>query len=548
MPSDTEPETVTAKPLPGEQTTTRSPPDINPNTHILGVCGTTNIKSTAAPDEDGWMVTDLFTWKGIFKGLGASQTWMTCFDPGDLVDKYEKDHPQGPYVLGDPYEDGRAVVLSSKQLNSARQNLLIGPDTGETDFRDRFLQIFRQICIKAAETDGSVLLLIVAHGDLEVSDGGLNLGLIPQYLPKRYDPSLLLTPEMLSKALSGLPELKIITFLTSCFSGNWVITPEWTPHSDPVMASAHKNEIARSWACSTEGRFSGGVFTTYVLQELLKEAKIIEEGQDLPESKDRTWVAWYERVKSLMAQLRCRSELGGSLPQFTSTGGTSSFWSRTGYPMGRYLENWNEFPKIPKSKWADPHKSKRVRTEDVSQDDVDTYWTFVNDAHKAFPLSTNNNDRSGGSSWSGATGQRLRSKTKDLAHRYLSSTPPDETIPSNRWIFTTSNRLLAGKYDPEELTDLENALSWRLYTMDEAEKMVKVLKLDQKMVPIAKWDFAEWSGRELEGRGQESKRTVFNKNLSIVQEWPLVTQPPGVNCGPGWMKPHHYLAAAFSAN
>jgi hypothetical protein len=125
-----------AIPLLGEQATTRNPPDVSSKTHIIALCGTSEIQSEASPRKDGWMVADFFLWKAILKGMGASQTWMTCLDPRKLIEKYESQYPDGLYLQGDPYEENRAVMLSRARLDSAMENLVMVDDTGSTLLRD----------------------------------------------------------------------------------------------------------------------------------------------------------------------------------------------------------------------------------------------------------------------------------------------------------------------------------------------------------------------------------------------------------------------------
>ncbi|KUJ13748.1 uncharacterized protein LY89DRAFT_687123 [Mollisia scopiformis] len=542
-------ETDTSRPMSGEQATTRSPPDVSASTHIIALCGTTDIRGMASPDLDGWMVSDFFAWKGIFKGLGASQRWMTCLDPVNLANRYENQYPIGPYIQGDPHEDNRAIVLSRPQISSALEDLEVLPDTGTTTLRDAFLRCFRETYQAAGRSGGSVLLLITSHGDIEVSDGGLIIGLPePSDVTTQLERSSLLTSEMLRDVINGLPPVRTTTFLTSCFSENWVITPNWAPHSDPVLAAAQKDEPSHSWDCTTAGRFSGGVFSTYVLQELLKEAKVIEESESMPSTQDfksmespqeRTWKQWCDRVRSLMARHRRRGEFFGSLPVFTATNGLELFWTRSGYGLGRYLENWHKFPKLPKSQYANPEMDRKVTLDEVSQANIDAYKEFMD---SQVGQASSGDARTG--SWSGAAGPRLRSKTCDLARRYLASKPGLNTITANRWLHASSRSLLEGRLDHKELVNLENALSWRLYCTDEAQKMANNLNLN--MVPIATWSWEDWSAKTIEPAGLENRRALFNKNFAVTKQRKLVTPPQGAQCGREWYKPAAYLAAAFS--
>lgn len=53
---------------------TSTPPYINPQTHILAVCPVDI--DHANHHIDGWFYADFFAFNLLFKGLGASQTWL----------------------------------------------------------------------------------------------------------------------------------------------------------------------------------------------------------------------------------------------------------------------------------------------------------------------------------------------------------------------------------------------------------------------------------------------------------------------------------------
>lgn len=55
---------------------TRTPPQINADTHILAAVHA-DIRE-ASPELDGWFLSDFYAFNLLFKGLGRSQTWLTA--------------------------------------------------------------------------------------------------------------------------------------------------------------------------------------------------------------------------------------------------------------------------------------------------------------------------------------------------------------------------------------------------------------------------------------------------------------------------------------
>ena len=62
---------------------THIPPDITPNTRILVVLGI-NPKE-AAPNQDGWFLSELFAFYHMFRGLTKNQIWMHGLDLDRMI-------------------------------------------------------------------------------------------------------------------------------------------------------------------------------------------------------------------------------------------------------------------------------------------------------------------------------------------------------------------------------------------------------------------------------------------------------------------------------
>lgn len=534
-------------PLVDEQATTRGPPDVNAQTRIIGLLGTSDIDDGASPQNDGWMVADFYAWKGAVRGMGRSQTWMTSLDPTALVDKYEVDFggANGPYVHGDPFEDARAVVLNRAQLPQALEDLKVYRDDGTTRLRNAFLQEFRSQCLAAAAEGGNVLLIVCSHGD--PAEGGLVIsveGALKNNI-MTFKPDDLLNQDMLANTCRDIKPLKIATFLASCFSGNWVYSPVWRYNSDVISVAARDHEESWSWVGATWGRLCGGVFSTYVLQEILKEAKVISSDEEMAairapsNDEERTFKQYCDAVTARMTRLQCRDEIFGSLPVFTEDNGHENFWVRSGYPLGDYAANWASFPKIPRTTAITSDLDKKNPLSDSSpKQNFSSADLFAGTA--------------GTGSWSGATGKRLRSKTQDLARRYLGSNPGISNSNANRLVYGRCLNLFNGRLPDSQLVALEIALTYRLYKMKAADQLARHMgqhqKLEHTLPEISHWSFENWHANNLEGAQKTTQRIQFYQTLNKVKNWKLCTLRPDINVGPEWIKPECYLTAMVVMN
>lgn len=492
------------------------------------------------------MVADFYAWKGAVRGMGRNQTWMTCLDPTALVDKYgtEFDEVNGPYVHGDPFEDDRAVVLNRAQLPQAWENLQVYPDDGTTQLRNAFLGVFRNECLVAAAEGGNLLLIVCSHGD--PTEGGLVIaveGTLEDGI-MTLKPDELLNQDMLANTCRDIKPLKIATFLTSCFSGHWVYSPVWRYNSDVISVAARGHEESWSWVGATWGRLCGGVFSTYVLQEILKEAEVISSDEEMASIRspsnhqERTFKQYCDAVTARMTRLLCRGEEFGSLPVFTEDNGHENFWVRSGYPLGDYAANWQRFPKIPKTTAISSNLDRKNLLPDSSNQHSSPADLLTGTA--------------GTGSWSGATGKRLRSKTQDLARRYLDSNPGISNSYANRRVHAGCIRIFSGRLPDSQLVELENALTYRLYKMKVADQLACHMgqhqQLDHTLPEISKWSFEDWSKNNLEGPQRTTQHAQFYQTLDKVKNWRLCTPRPNMRVGVAWIKPEYYLTAMVVMN
>ncbi|KAL8746344.1 MAG: hypothetical protein Q9184_007758 [Pyrenodesmia sp. 2 TL-2023] len=94
-----------------------TPPDITQNTRILAVCGIS--QKDAAPQGDGWFLSDFFAFYHLFHGLGRTECWMHCLDLKALVTQHRA------YLHGSPFKT-RKFVMDGEILDNAKNLLKIG--------------------------------------------------------------------------------------------------------------------------------------------------------------------------------------------------------------------------------------------------------------------------------------------------------------------------------------------------------------------------------------------------------------------------------------
>lgn len=159
-----------------------SPPDIAPNTRVIGLCGVNDFMlvnnetgipdmiapeakpgdcldgvklGTASPTVDGWFFSDFFLFEYLLRGQGHSQKWFTCVSPQLLVEKY------GQYLHGNPAEH-RRVVLDEKLLRQHGNQFHVSPPDR---LRSEFFYHLEEQCTAAAALNQPVLVLMFSHGN-----------------------------------------------------------------------------------------------------------------------------------------------------------------------------------------------------------------------------------------------------------------------------------------------------------------------------------------------------------------------------------------------
>ncbi|KAL9585354.1 MAG: hypothetical protein Q9212_001585, partial [Teloschistes hypoglaucus] len=324
---------------------TRNPPDVHPNTHIIGVLGLCDLghQRRASPQRDGWMVSDFYLWINVLDGMGKTQKWFTCEDPHTLLAKYGSEskipdyttdegtfeHPQPEgYLQGDPFEE-RTLVLSKKNIDSMAGK--ITQSNHGTNLRDALLHQIEKTCKIAEAADEPVLLMAFSHGDISDTDfGGLCIGTNPS----SQNETELLTMKLLGKSLEKTPRVRVSMYTTPCYTDNWVFTPELklvkptfiSTTTTPTQPQPHDEESLYAYEAlaPTSMRHADSVYTTAFLDELQKEQEHIGLPDDAEEDEKREYDAACQTIIKQGNRLWTPAD-GGSTPIFSPEGGHDKY-------------------------------------------------------------------------------------------------------------------------------------------------------------------------------------------------------------------------------
>lgn len=493
--------------------------------------------------------------------MPKAQQWITCLDPEYLLNKYCGEDKVEKRVLGrnedgeetscniwskwktglvhgDPFEE-RAVVLDPNSLPFAKSSI----DLVQTPkaLREHFIQELRKVMQSAASNPepDPVLILAFCHGDYET--GGLLMGVSPDD-----NPDSLVAISDVALVLAEYPQVKVTIFMTSCYSGHWVVSREFSHPAPTIMAATKKKQESHAFGWSSSLRHAGGAFTGAFLNELLKEPDFedIRSGlpEDVPPKTARTYESMTHAVLAEAHRLCLPENIPGfgSTPVFTTEGAHDKFWKRTEYSLHDYKKNYDKLPKIPCS---DPHpKYDRKTIVDGMIDDDDprvVEWEKRNPNWMAmFHNADEFADATGGY---GSTMRGLHSSVnmRYLIRQYMLSKPGSDT---SSWGIYVKGKILQfhmGKLTPTNTAKLRRLLMFRLQMNDLADQFVRILNIDT-FPPISQWEIGH---QKLYG----DHLPEAEKIMDVIMESGIFSRPKGRYGmpGPSYQKPTMYLAYAM---
>ncbi|KAI9761809.1 MAG: hypothetical protein M1840_001689 [Geoglossum simile] len=517
----------------------RCPPDVQPRTRIIAVCGANDYKNNASPKNDGWFFSDFYLFHHLFADIGKfdthllswntidtkffiqgiNQIWMTCVNPESLVSEYTE------YAHGNCLET-RRIVLDQTMLPAilSRGDIRVVPPRL---LHERFLATVRSECNIAREQNQSVFLLIFGHGTK--STYGIAIG-----GERESYQAPLLTINSLKQAIGSRVNVGIL--LTSCYSGGWVIQPQLNV---TAMTAAGPKQESESWSASqSSGRASGSIYASAIAQALFKmEHPLATQFQDTlpPESLQETSSSSFAEFARVIYQTLINDVDSLGIIHDIRFSAQDDAWEmewrpRSGIPLNQFKERWEMLRGIPVD-IADPKTNRTPHAEEshpvASQTDIQL-----------------NEGLRGGMAIRG-----IGRVTQMMAYHYLNSFPGNDHLGGN----THHRRIrdfLAGKGYPQEAESLHPILAYRLHSMELATDYKDYLSFT--FPDCTSYDFDAWirgiclDCRQQGPPGQAAKERLkyFRKVHSCIGDSEIFDS---AFSDQGWTysKPGNYLAAAL---
>lgn len=519
-----------------EQFTTHTPRDITANTRVIAVLGIT--QETAAPDVDGWFLSDFCAFWHLFNGTTVKQHWIHCLDLDDLVKKHER------YLHGNPFK-ARKVVLDVYILAKIQQASHGMEHHKPNQLRPTLKKLVRDECAEAAETGQNVLILMFGHGDR--GNKGIWIGAggsLTNVLQIKHFASAL-----------GKLQPKITLLTTHCYSGGWSCSPNL---NITTMAAAAEHRKSRSWTASgSTGRVCESVFATALIEKLTVESKANplrnpdEDPSDIDFTEQQS-ESFAEFTRTVYENLLQNVDRRGSAHGITFSAQDDAWsmcWSeRTGIPLAEFGNRWETLPEWPADitihlgdpQNRDPHVTEEQRAEFDQLRATGDFDVFSGKRASGQSIpDTVLGKRKAGNLFGGTLRSRTRVVSK-LASSYLDSYLGQDDTGDDGALHRRLYRIFEGQVtDYDEIRLAHQALEYRFNHMATADKYLELMGLprpnDQTCCDYDIRKIEEDVGRVNygEGMGMLLSRTILFP-IPIVEER-----------GRPFYKGQMYLVAAF---
>ncbi|KAL4943013.1 hypothetical protein BDV06DRAFT_221620 [Aspergillus oleicola] len=492
------------------------PPDIQPNTRIIALCGANDWHDNASPQADGWFFSDFYLFHHLLEDTdtfrSSNQLWLTCVDPKTLVSKYNE------YAHGSRSGD-RRVVLDETLLDriEASKNIRVIPPK---DLLERFLATLRSETQIAARENQPVLVFVFGHGEegnfgVAIGDEGS-----AENAPR-------LTRQKFNSAIRTGVDLTLL--ITSCFSGGWVLKPMGELLLSPAkklnisgMTAVNDKETSRAWACSQScGRAAGSIHATAVLNALVKMSTMSSRDSFdtiLGEDEELTASPTYINLCSSVYEAYKEHD------PFYSTHGISfsaqddkwhlEWRTRSGFPLLDYKKKWEGLREVSSI------QSLGERCEPTAA-----------------------------LGFTGSIGRGYHNVVKAKARAYMDSFPGPDNVGTNKDHWRLKQLLQGKKYPEEVLIHLNDTLDYRLSAMTLASQYVSFLDIqfhDGLMFDTEAWcnDLALKVAKEGDSKGTKSKLEKYKEVRGYIMDTKLFDRPVASQ-GFSYTKPWEYLAIAL---
>lgn len=488
----------------------RYPTDLSPSVRILAICGITDHRNDAAPDRNGWFLSDFYLFHHLFKGVGAHQIWLTSEDPEELIDKY------GPYIHGNPFEERREVLNKDLVDEITKSNNL--RVVLRRDLCERFISTIRSEIAIALKNQQPLLLMVFGHGEEDTHS--ILLGW-KSGSPEKFKISEM-TKLLDIRSDGRAPEISLLT--TACYSGGWAMVPHL---SLTTMTAAGPEIESMSWEGSKSlGRYCGSIYATTVAKSLIK----LEATS--PGEPPATYAGFCNIIHTTLCSDVDRKGARHQIKFSAQFDAWETEWrTRSGIPLQSFKERWEMLPCI--------------KSQDNSMTNLD-------------PAGYKNAEefRVGLRGGMGTTCARLNIEVslRSAASEYLDSNPGPSCQSGNHSLHTFLQKVLKYQYFKlEELRQFQSQVRYRLSTIRLATSCKDLLKIS--FPDCAQFDMDDWYTKAtVEAAG--SDEGVRSRAKERLKRWTVVYGlvkaahifPEAEINVQGWPypKPKKYLAVAIS--
>jgi hypothetical protein len=288
----------------------------------------------AAPDNDGWFVSDFYLLHYLLRPASESQTWLSCMSPEYLVKKYQC------YAQGNPKTSERRIVLDHDILPQTNITI-VEPE----NLLERFLWAVKSESAEAARRDQTVVLIILGHGEpftFRIALGGKGDQAITKHNQNRLDQS------MISRSLHKSARATLVT--TSCYSGGWTLSPLFNVNTLTAIDAFNES---LSFSGATMGRLCGSPFVSAIVQALIR-VTILDLGIE-SESNELQQLAWTFNALTHSVYQAYRTREGAPntdppQPMPTFAAGHDAWeqdFEKSGLSRIDYLGRWDMLRKVP---------------------------------------------------------------------------------------------------------------------------------------------------------------------------------------------------------
>ena len=522
--------------------TTHTPLDVTQNTRIIAVLGI--LQNDAAPDLNGWFLSDFIAFHHLLRRCTKSQTWLHCLDLASLIDRHTR------YLHGSPFLE-RKVVLDDERLKSA-QNSNDGhvlTEVKPANLRLDFQKEVRAHCSQAAKAEPpeNVLILIFGHGELKKK--GIEIG-----------SGRALESAHLQSEVKGT-DANVTLLTTACYSGGWTCYPQFNVSS---MTAAGEKITSRSWVKSgSSGRACGSLYTSAIIDKLLYNRatgrSVIDqrdeddEEKPLTEQQEETYSAF---VSSIYHSLLNGIDRRGMEHHFTF-GAQDDAWrmcwrERTGIPLDHYKDRWDELQEWPKDQTPHPgdpqsRNPNLTRGKEAewaklkAQDKGKNVWDPSKMHHRYEAVGSTTGTILGKRKTSGlygGTDTGLEHVVRSLGKQYLDSYKGNDDTGNDGGLHSLLFSIFAGEErDPLRLEEAHQALQYRMEQMTKADEYLEIMDLP----PPKGKACHEYDTNKV----QAEVGSAFSAMLQLLIDREIIFPDLVVSQGRPFYKGIYYLVAAF---